>query len=109
MKLNVIETETPWYEDGLRFTCSQCGNCCTGGPGYVFLSDVEIGRMAEFLKIPREELLEKYCRRVGSNISLKEKRGRGGYDCIFLEEIETTSRPAGADRDVKVFKRICQV
>ena len=26
---NVPMTE-PWYQDGLRFTCTRCGNCCTG-------------------------------------------------------------------------------
>ncbi|MFM7740581.1 MAG: YkgJ family cysteine cluster protein, partial [Planctomycetota bacterium] len=27
----------PWYKDGLRFQCSQCGDCCTGGAGYVWV------------------------------------------------------------------------
>ena len=26
----------PWYRDGLRFQCTQCGNCCTGDPGVVW-------------------------------------------------------------------------
>ena len=30
-----------WYEDGLRFSCSQCGNCCTGPPGAVWFTDNE--------------------------------------------------------------------
>ena len=25
----------PWYNDGLRFTCTRCGHCCTGEPGFV--------------------------------------------------------------------------
>jgi hypothetical protein len=45
MKLDVLET---WYADGLQFTCSQCGNCCTGGPGYVWMSKEEIVRLAEY-------------------------------------------------------------
>ena len=24
----------PWYQDGLQFRCTRCGNCCTGAPGY---------------------------------------------------------------------------
>ena len=41
MKLPVLEKSSdtsPWYAEGLKFTCSQCGNCCTGGPGYVWIS-----------------------------------------------------------------------
>ena len=40
------DTNQPWYADGLSFTCTQCGNCCTGGPGYVWISDMEIDRLA---------------------------------------------------------------
>ena len=41
-----------WYRDGLRFECTQCGKCCTGAPGYVWLTIPEIYRIAEFLGIP---------------------------------------------------------
>ncbi|HEX8524672.1 MAG TPA: YkgJ family cysteine cluster protein [Tepidisphaeraceae bacterium] len=109
MKLDVLPPKDPWYADGLDFTCSQCGNCCTGAPGYVFVSRDEIGRIAEFLKLTSKELLDKYCRRVGTQISFKEKRGPGGYDCIFLQEVATTHRPKGADRDVACTKRICSI
>lgn len=87
MKLDVLPAAEPWFADGLSFTCSQCGNCCTGPPGYVFLSTTEIGRLAEFLNLPREDVIDRYCRRIGARYSLKEKRGAGGWDCIFLEEI----------------------
>ena len=33
---------TPWYKDGLRFQCTGCGDCCTGGPGYVWVNQAEI-------------------------------------------------------------------
>ena len=29
----------PWYQDGLRFTCTRCGHCCTGEPGFVWVED----------------------------------------------------------------------
>src|SRR3954454_9867963 len=101
MTLKVIQQNTePWYSDGLSFTCQQCGNCCTGGPGYVWVSDVELLRLAEFLKLTPREVLQKYCRRIDGKISLKEVRREGLYDCIFLTEIkpEQTSadRAAGA-------------
>ena len=27
---------------GLRFECTQCGDCCTGAPGYVWVNKAEI-------------------------------------------------------------------
>src|SRR6266513_1154020 len=106
MTLKVIQQNNqPWYGEGLTFTCTQCGNCCTGGPGYVWISDVEIKRLAEFLKLPRKTVLERYCRKIGNKISLKESRSPEGlYDCVFLKEI-----PVAAKDKSKVVqtRRIC--
>lgn len=99
MTLKVIQPNPQlWYRDGLSFSCTQCGNCCTGGPGYVWISQEEIARMAQYLEISTQELLEKYCRKLGERISLQERRtAEGNYDCIFLEEEPGTR------------KRICTV
>ena len=45
--------EKVWYEQGLRFTCTTCGNCCTGGPGYVWVTDEEVDRLAAHLGLSR--------------------------------------------------------
>ena len=45
-----------WYADGLHFSCQQCGGCCTGEPGYVWVSRDELGLIAEFLKISEADL-----------------------------------------------------
>jgi Fe-S-cluster containining protein len=95
MQLPVVtETTRPWYADGLKFTCSQCGNCCTGPPGYVYISREEIVRLSEFLKMTPEDVVEKYCRKVGGEFSLKEKRRGDLYDCIFLVEQKTPGQVA---------------
>jgi Fe-S-cluster containining protein len=89
MKLAVLSEATtrPWYADGLQFTCTQCGNCCSGGPGYVWISREEIIRLAAHLKLTPEETVEQYCRKIDGRFSLKEVRGPGGaWDCIFLRE-----------------------
>jgi uncharacterized protein len=89
MKLDVLPSSKPWYAQGLKFTCTQCGNCCTGGPGYVWISDEEVGRLAEFLKITPREVLSRYCRKVGGRWTLNERRTPEGlYDCVFLIAIE---------------------
>src|SRR5438105_12800885 len=102
MELTVLqatdEDGRPWYADGLKFTCTQGGNCCTGGPGYVWISQEELSRLAEYVKLSLDEVIEKYARRIGNRFSLKERRNAGSYDCIFLQEIKVPS--AGGDRVV---------
>ena len=85
MKLPVSQ---PWYADGLSFKCSCCGNCCTGGPGFVWMSSEEVDLLAEHLNLSRKQTLEQYCRRIGSRISLNERRNaQGQYDCVFLKDL----------------------
>src|SRR4051812_21856933 len=108
MKLDVISsTDSVWYANGLQFTCQQCGNCCTGGPGYVWISDEELTRLATHLKLSPAQVVERYCRRVNGRLSLKEIRtASGNYDCIFLTEV----KPAvgNGDRVVQP-KRGCSI
>ena len=74
----------PWYHQGLPFCCSQCGRCCTGSPGYTWVSPDEIKAIALFLGISEEDFSKKYLRRVGQRYSLLEDPQN--YDCIFLED-----------------------
>jgi hypothetical protein len=74
----------PWYKDGLHFKCTGCGQCCTGSPGYVWVTPEEAEAMAKFLKISIEEFIKKYTRRIGHRVSLKEHSKT--YDCVFLKE-----------------------
>src|SRR5215210_7321843 len=115
MKLEVVQLRgtEPWYAQGLKFTCSQCGNCCTGGPGFVWISKEEIVRLAEFLRLTPPQVVERYCRKVDGKFSLKESRNsRGEYDCVFLKE-EKVERPAGAkggdDPAVCLTRRGCSI
>lgn len=83
---------TKWYEKGARFTCQGCGGCCSGFPGYVWLSMAEIEKMAAFLHMSVEEFAKKYTRRVGDYISLIETAPN--YDCIFFREKKCLIYPA---------------
>lgn len=71
-----------WYQAGLAFECTQCGNCCSGPPGYVWLTKEEIRRIAGFLGRDDDTLDPSQLRRVGLRYSLTEKKGG---DCIFLK------------------------
>jgi len=74
--------EKPWFQDGLRFTCTQCGKCCTGAPGVVWVDDEEIARIAAYRSIPLHEFIALHTRKVRGKVSLRE---RANGDCDFYE------------------------
>jgi Fe-S-cluster containining protein len=80
-----------WYAGGLRFSCTQCGNCCTGPPGTVWVTDDEAAAIAGSLGIELAEFLKQYAKKVDGRWSLKEILVGDGYDCIFLDR-----SPSGA-------------
>ncbi len=73
-----------WYAEGVRFTCTGCGQCCTGAPGYIFVSLEEIQNIAKHLDMTVEAFSKKYVRKVGQKYSLLEKPH--SYDCVFLKD-----------------------
>src|SRR5204862_3989017 len=82
----------PWFAEGLDFTCSQCGNCCTGGPGFVWVTEDEIRKAAEHLQLTITDFKKQYCRKIGGKTSFKEiRRPNGNHDCVFLKEIPVKS------------------
>jgi uncharacterized protein len=74
--------DLPWYKDGLRFTCSQCGDCCSGAPGYVWVNNEEIAALAALVGMSVAAFEDEYVRQVGIRKSLKEFPSG---DCIFLD------------------------
>ena len=78
---------TLWYRAGLRFQCTQCGSCCTGAPGYVWVNKVEIAALAEVLKLDVEEFNKRYVRQVGIRKSLVEFPNG---DCVFFHSESRT-------------------
>ncbi len=71
----------PWYQEGLRFQCSRCGNCCTGAPGTVRVTEQEIEDLAGFLALKESHFRKLYTRPLTDGAtSLKEKPGG---DCVF--------------------------
>lgn len=73
----------PWYHAGLRFECTQCGDCCTGAPGYVWINDQELAAIANFLKMQPEELTGLHTRMTHRGRSLREK---ANGDCVFYDK-----------------------
>ncbi|REJ79784.1 MAG: YkgJ family cysteine cluster protein [Planctomycetota bacterium] len=71
-----------WYKKGLCFSCTQCGNCCTGAPGYVWVDAEAISQIAEYLGVSTGEVRLLHTRPVGKRVSLNEY---ANGDCTFFD------------------------
>lgn len=72
----------PWYAAGLPFTCSQCGDCCTGTPGAVWVSDEELAAIAAELGKPVGEIRLLHTKLIAGRWSLRDDPNG---DCVFLD------------------------
>ncbi len=78
----------PWYQDGLRFACTRCGNCCTGAPGFTWVTEDEIAALAAALDLDDGEFRRRFTRTVWrkgvQHVTLIDK-GNRQHDCVFFE------------------------
>ena len=72
----------PWYEEGLAFRCTRCGNCCTGAPGVVWVDDEEMRAIADRRHEEVGMVERLFTRLVGGRRSLRE---RANGDCVFWD------------------------
>lgn len=72
-----------WFQEGLKFKCTGCGKCCTGSPGYVYLSEPDVYRLADHLQMSAKDFLEQYARKEDDVYVLRDRPG--SYDCTFLK------------------------
>ena len=71
-----------WYQNGLRFECTQCGDCCTGAPGFVWVNQEEIDALAAQVGLEVDAFEKKYVRKVSGRRSLVEFPNG---DCVFFD------------------------
>ena len=77
----------PFYAEGLCFSCTRCSDCCRHESGFVYLSEIDVSRLAVECQMSYNVFVETFCRWIPSfnnteRLSLKEKPG---FDCIFWE------------------------
>jgi Fe-S-cluster containining protein len=77
--------EQPWYKDGLQFECTQCGNCCTGAPGMVWVDDEELQTIADHLGKSIGEVRLLHTKLYGRRVTLKDY---ANGDCTFFDGAE---------------------
>jgi hypothetical protein len=78
----------PWFAEGLKFQCTGCGKCCTGSPGYVFLSESDLNRLASHFHLSPQQFADQYTRQVEDQYALIDRPGSG--DCVFLSQNKCT-------------------
>ncbi len=73
-----------WYQNGLRFSCRQCGQCCWDEGEYteVYVNREDIGLMAEYLELFPSDFYKKYVKRSEDFDVLRSRKGA----CIMLKE-----------------------
>lgn len=73
-----------WFHEGLKFKCTGCGGCCTGTPGYVYLSEREAQLLADHKKLTLEAFKAQYTRDIEGSLALIDRPDT--HDCIFLQD-----------------------
>ena len=76
-------TDKPWYEKGLRFQCTACGNCCRNHGAYthVYLAPKDVSAIARHLKLRPKVFLERYCKAEDGWVLLRMDQPA----CAFLQ------------------------
>jgi len=70
------------FDQGIRFACLQCGRCCTGEPGTVYVAPDELHPLAAFLGLPVSSLIQECLYPFRDSFSIREEPGG---DCLFYD------------------------
>lgn len=73
-----------WYEDGLPFSCTACGNCCKshGEYSHVYMREEEVVAIAKSLAMDPSDFLKTHCVIQDGWITLRPDLPQ----CAFLDE-----------------------
>ncbi|MBN1268783.1 MAG: YkgJ family cysteine cluster protein [Kiritimatiellae bacterium] len=68
------------------FACHRCGACCRA-PGYVYLMQADVSRLAALLGLREEEFIGRYTE-LGPNRAQLRLADGAGNGCVFLEDTD---------------------
>ena len=78
----ILSTTGIWYSEGLRFKCTQCGNCCTGAPGVVWVTEEELLAIAQYRGESIGETRIIHTKLMGGRMTLRDFPNG---DCTFFD------------------------
>ena len=82
---NAAKQKRFFFEDGLQFGCVQCGRCCTGEPGAIYVTDREIDEISSYLGMPRKDFVRCSLKKIGGRYSIRDVRN-ANWSCLFFSE-----------------------
>jgi len=66
--------------------CATCqGRCCTGASGNIYVTEREIGKIAELLALGMSDFVERYLLKKGYRYTVKERKIGESYECVFFD------------------------
>ena len=83
--------KTPWYKDGLRFQCRQCGGCCAIDDAYVWVEASDIKHLADYFGLSEKAFQRKYVKSVDGSTALLEGENS---PCVLFENGRCSAYPA---------------
>jgi Fe-S-cluster containining protein len=79
---NALEDRAYFFDAGLSFECLQCGDCCIGAPGTIYVSGAEIDAIADHLRLSQDAFRNRFLYPFKDSYSIREDRaGR----CLFYD------------------------
>lgn len=79
-----MDQKNPWYvKEGLRFSCQRCGGCCTGDPGFIWVSDEEITEISAAMGLNIGAFVTNYTRLAHRGRTLRE---RPDGSCVLFDK-----------------------
>ncbi len=80
--IDALNERAYFFDDGLRFECQNCGACCNGEPGIIYVLQQELRPIAAAIDLPMDTFISCCLYPYGMSYSIKEDdSGR----CIFYE------------------------
>jgi Fe-S-cluster containining protein len=74
-----------YSEQGLAFSCTQCGACCKAKSGHLFLTALDLRRLAEHLELSDDEFFLQYCEVVELDLAARISLvAEDDGSCVFL-------------------------
>jgi len=82
LKQPTLNQRPYFFDAGIYFACRRCGACCTGDPGTVYVSDMEVNNLARHFKINTADFIRRYLYPFRDSYSIREDTQ--GH-CLFFD------------------------
>jgi len=83
-RMTMTESISPWYKEGLQFECKACGRCCSGGSGYVWVTQEEIDSIATQMGLAPQMFEQVFVWTV--RVKQRSLKEYPNGDCVLLSD-----------------------